>query len=183
MTNPRVVLLFSGKRKSGKDYLTERLLERLSTQRAQIIRISEPIKRSWAEKLGLDLGQLLSDGPYKEKYRREMIEWSDEKRSQNPGFFCKRACMQLDREICIVSDIRRKTDIDYFRETFGDRVRTIRIVASDATRISRGWQFQSGVDDVQSECDLDDFTGWDLLVENEPGSGVEKILSSIEALL
>ncbi|XP_065076350.1 phosphomevalonate kinase [Ochlerotatus camptorhynchus] len=181
--HPRVVLLFSGKRKCGKDFLTERLLQRLGDDRAQIIHISEPIKRSWAEKLGLDLKELLSDGPYKERYRKEMIEWSDRKRIEDYGFFCRQACLAANREICVVSDVRRKTDVIFFRESYGDRVRTVRIVAEDQTRRERGWKFQEGVDDVQSECDLDDVTEWDLLVSNDSGADVEGILGKIETLI
>lgn len=40
---------------------------------------------------GLDLNKLLSDGPYKEQYRKEMIEWSDSVRRDTPAFFCKEA--------------------------------------------------------------------------------------------
>ncbi|XP_019561666.3 phosphomevalonate kinase-like [Aedes albopictus] len=180
---PRIVLLFSGKRKCGKDFLTERLLQRLTTDKAQIIRISEPIKRSWAEKLGLDLKELLGDGPYKERYRKEMIEWSDQKRAEDYGYFCRQACQGLTKEIGVVSDIRRKTDVRFFREQYGARVKTVRIVASEGTRVERGWTFQNGVDDVQSECDLDDVTEWDLLVENDSGADVDDILARIESLV
>ncbi|XP_055632404.1 phosphomevalonate kinase [Toxorhynchites rutilus septentrionalis] len=183
MSNPRVILLISGKRKCGKDFLTEKLLQRLATDRAQIVRISEPIKRSWAAKLGLDLKQLLGDGPYKERYRKDMIEWSDRKRAEDYGFFCRQACAGLDKEICIVSDIRRKTDIRYFRESFEGRTKAIRIVASDETRRARGWHFQEGVDDVQSECDLDNVTDWDLLINNENDADVDSILEQIMALI
>lgn len=156
---------------------------RLTTDRAQIVRISEPIKRSWAAKLGLDLKELLSDGPYKERYRKEMIEWSDQKRAEDYGFFCREACVELDKEICIVSDIRRKTDIRFFRESFVNRTKTIRIVAHEETRRARGWKFQEGVDDVQSECDLDDVTDWDVCVNNENDADVENILEQIIALI
>ncbi|XP_062539441.1 phosphomevalonate kinase [Armigeres subalbatus] len=180
---PLVVLLISGKRKCGKDFLTERLLQRLTTERAQVIRISEPIKRSWAETSGLDLEKLLGDSPYKEQYRKEMIEWSDRKRAEDYGCFCRQACSNLSKEICIVSDIRRKTDVRFFREQFGQRVKSVRIVADDATRMQRGWAFREGVDNVQSECDLDEFTEWDLVVTNDSGTDVEEILKTIEALL
>ncbi|XP_053695004.1 phosphomevalonate kinase isoform X2 [Sabethes cyaneus] len=156
---------------------------RLTDQCAQIIRISEPIKRSWAEKLGLDLRELLSDGPYKERYRREMIEWSDRKRLEDAGFFCRQACAAVNKEIVIVSDVRRKTDLQYFRETYGERAKTVRIVASEKTRSVRGWVFQEGVDDVQSECDLDDVTEWDLAVCNESDANVDDLLDKIEKLL
>lgn len=34
----------------------------------------------------------MSDGPYKEKYRLDMINWSDKVREEDPGHFCKIAC-------------------------------------------------------------------------------------------
>lgn len=63
----------------------------MGTESTEIIRISEPIKSHWAKENGLDLKQLLSDGPYKEKYRKEMIVWSDNVRSTDPGYFCRAA--------------------------------------------------------------------------------------------
>lgn len=39
--------------------------------------------------MNLDLKELLSDGPYKEKYRKDMIVWSDEVRQKEYGYFCR----------------------------------------------------------------------------------------------
>lgn len=50
--------------------------------------------------MNLDLKELLSDGPYKEKYRKGMITWSDEVRKQDYGYFCK-AAMEKGR-FCIL---------------------------------------------------------------------------------
>lgn len=81
-----------------------------------------------------------------------------------------------------MSDIRRKTDIDFF-ESEGYNIKTIRINASEEVRQARGWVFQSGVDDAQSECDLDDFVRWNLLIENDGIQDVEAILDKILALI
>uniref|UniRef100_A0A182N0T1 Phosphomevalonate kinase n=1 Tax=Anopheles dirus TaxID=7168 RepID=A0A182N0T1_9DIPT len=181
---PRVLLLLSGKRKCGKDFLADALLKRLGPNRAQIVRISEPIKRHWADEMGLDLGALLGDGAYKERYRKQMIEWSDARRREDYGVFCRAACRTIDREICIVSDVRRKTDVRFFRETYGPaRLRTVRIEASESVRGARGWTFQAGIDDVQSECDLDDGGPWDLLLKNEHADGADELLARIEKLI
>ena len=64
--NPRLVLLFSGKRKSGKDYITDRLQERLGSS-SVIIRLSGPLKECYAKDHGLDFQQMLSASDYKEK--------------------------------------------------------------------------------------------------------------------
>uniref|UniRef100_A0A182LX45 Phosphomevalonate kinase n=1 Tax=Anopheles culicifacies TaxID=139723 RepID=A0A182LX45_9DIPT len=181
---PRVILLLSGKRKCGKDFLADALLKRLGTEEAQIIRISEPIKRHWAESKGLNLSELLGDSAYKELYRKEMIEWSDARRQEDYGVFCRAACTTINRDICIVSDVRRKTDVRYFQETYGsERIRTVRIAASEAVRTERGWQFQSGIDDVQSECDLDNYESWDLVLTNENSNDVLELLAALERLI
>lgn len=170
---------------------------RLGTEAAEIIRISEPIKSYWAREKGLDLEQLLSDGPYKETYRKEMIVWSDQVRSTDPGFFCRAAIAKRmlnnyecrfnlkmnislsgTKPIVIISDIRRKSDIKYFKdESFN--FRTIRIHVNDDERRKRGWAFEDGVDNVQSECDLDDFNEWDLMLENDGSADVDSLLSKI----
>jgi phosphomevalonate kinase len=46
-------------------------------------------------------------------------------------------------------------------------------------RIDRGWKFEEGVDDIQSECDLDDFVEWDLVLENDGRRDVEEFLDEI----
>lgn len=48
------------------------------------------------------------------------------------------------KTIWIVSDIRRKTDIAWFQETYGEKIKTIRIEAEDDVRKKRGWVFTEG---------------------------------------
>ena len=74
---PSLILLFSGKRKSGKDFVTEKLHSALSDA-SRIIRLSGPLKKCYADTHGLDYDMLLSAGEYKEKYRLDMIKWSEE---------------------------------------------------------------------------------------------------------
>ncbi|KAJ2949667.1 hypothetical protein O0L34_g15593 [Tuta absoluta] len=182
--SPRIILLFSGKRKSGKDFLTDHL-QKLLGDRCEVIKISQPIKSHWAKEKNLNLNELLSDSEYKEQYRLDMIKWSDEMREQDYGCFCRAACQNApDRAIWIVSDIRRKTDIRWFKETYKDIIRTIRISADLDTRNSRGYVFKEGVDDVTSECDLDDYEDWDLIVDNGKNKQtLEEQLGSILGLL
>ncbi|KAH8410246.1 hypothetical protein KR009_009853 [Drosophila setifemur] len=180
------IVLISGKRKCGKDYISERLQKRLS-DRAQIVRISEPIKSEWAQKLQLDLSALLSDGPYKEQYRRDMIVWSDEVRSRDYGYFCRVAMEQAlahrPTPYILVSDVRRKNDIRWFQETYGlEKVQTVRLTSSPETRFARGWTFTEGIDDVPSECDLDDFVGFDLVVANDDELSHESIDELLEKM-
>ncbi|KAL0267375.1 UNVERIFIED_CONTAM: hypothetical protein PYX00_009664 [Menopon gallinae] len=147
---PLRVLLFSGKRKSGKDYFTDKLLELCNADEVAVIKISLPIKSHFSKLYNLDLNDLMSSSQYKENFRSEMINWSDEMRKKDPG---------------------TKTDISWFKENYGDVVRTVRIEADENVRRERGWTFVAGVDDSISECDLDDYTYWDWTVQNNGDSG------------
>lgn len=183
-TKPKCILLFSGKRKTGKDYLTEELLKSFKTfTEVVVIKISAPIKSHFASTYNLNLSDLMSDGEYKEKYRTDMIIWSDQERLKDPGVFCNAAVKLYEADkkpIWIVSDIRRKTDIAWFRTMYGNVVKTVRITADEKTRLDRGYVFTSGVDDVASECDLDDFCGWDWVIDNSCAGNPSNCLKDIE---
>ncbi|XP_076681968.1 phosphomevalonate kinase isoform X1 [Andrena cerasifolii] len=182
---PHRILLFSGKRKSGKDFITNILQERIGADRSVTVKLSGPIKSHWAKSLGLDIDQLLGDGEYKENYRLKMAKWGETTRKKDHGYFCREAIEMYNaysKSIWIVSDVRRKTDIEWFVENFGGACKTIRIVSDDVTREKRGWTFVAGIDDSETECDLDDIDTWDLKVTND-GSNIEYILQQISELI
>ena len=83
--------------------------------------------------------------------------------------------------IWIVSDCRRKTDVQFFEELFGrEQVRRIRIEVSEDTRKRRGFVFQNGVDDAESECGLDNLDGgFDYVLQNEGIESEKQVLSSV----
>ncbi|KAK2491024.1 hypothetical protein MC885_016473 [Smutsia gigantea] len=176
---PRLVLLFSGKRKSGKDFVTEALQSRLGADVCVILRLSSPLKEQFAREHGLDFQRLLDATTYKEAYRRDMIRWGEEKRQADPGFFCRKIVENVSQPVwhpvllvtCVpspqlVSDTRRISDIQWFQEAYGAVTQMVRVVASEQSRQQRGWVFIPGVDDGESECGLDNFGGFDWVIEN-----------------
>lgn len=169
---PQLIFLFCGKRKSGKDFLTESLCKTINEDKkdqAVILRLSGPLKKCFAENHGLDFNRLLDASEYKEKYRKEMISWSEKIRNEDPSYFCLKAIEAYDGDkfpIWIVSDCRRRSDFQFFLTKYGSQVcKTVRIFASDTVRESRGFVFQAGIDDAESECGLDDET-CDFCIEN-----------------
>lgn len=78
-----------------------------------------------------------------------------------------------------MSDIRRKSDIKYFKKYYNGKVLILRITCPEETRIKRGWIFRQGIDDVESECDLDDYQDWDLIVENNGHIDGDEIINLI----
>eukprot|EP00038_Savillea_parva_P003395 m.125270 g.125270 ORF g.125270 m.125270 type:complete len:277 (+) comp11162_c0_seq7:236-1066(+) len=158
--HPAVVLVFSGKRKSGKDFITALLHEKIG-QEANIFRLSGPLKAQYAKDHNLDLEELLGASAYKEQYRQKMIVWGEEKRRADPGYFARLATESASEPIWIISDARRPTDVKYFQHRYPTI--TVRVEATEATRAARGWKFTTGVDDVESECGLDG-REWDFVI-------------------
>lgn len=132
---------------------------------AGLVRLAGPIKEQYARDKGLDLNKLMGDGPYKELYRREMVEWSDSFRAKNPDIWTEKAVTNLRASfypngpfpaVWIIADTRRKSDVFYFTNKFGSsRCVLVRIEASAETRSRRGFVFVPGVDDAETECGLD----------------------------
>ncbi|XP_078064102.1 phosphomevalonate kinase, partial [Mustelus asterias] len=89
MAAPASLLLFSGKRKSGKDFITDSIQGRLGDENCTILRLSAPIKEQYAKEHGLELQELLGASGYKEQFRKDMIRWGEEQRARDPGCFCR----------------------------------------------------------------------------------------------
>lgn len=224
VAKPKLVLLFSGKRKCGKDYLTALLLPLLvilwiiSFPKASSFKywlfISDWERRlpKWYE----SRNQLNLIGPRKRVWiwtncwptdlTRRFIErkWSNgvtvfvlkimDTFAGRPwkevdsflGFLGMHLCLIIivgishvsaQRPVVVVSDIRRRTDIEYFKNTYN--IKTIRIEAVNDVRQQRGWTFENGVDNVQSECDLDDFEHWDFRINNDGTDDINLFLTQI----
>ncbi|CAJ1061317.1 phosphomevalonate kinase [Xyrichtys novacula] len=141
---PRLVLVFSGKRKSGKDYVTDWILESLGPQVCCVLRLSGPLKQQYAQEHDLDLTQLLGPGPYKEKYRADMILWGETQRRQDPGYFCRLATRGVRQPVWVVSDARRRTDLEWFKSEFPRQTQSVRVQCSEETRKQRGWSYTAG---------------------------------------
>ena len=102
-----------------------------------------------------------------------MVAWSEDKRKQDPGYFCRKAIQpgrDSRKNIWIISDIRRYTDLAFF-EMFNNL--KLRVNARDDIRVKRGWTFVKGIDDCETETNLDDYECWDFIIEN---NGDEKQL-------
>nr|CAG4648320.1 EOG090X0FYC [Moina brachiata] len=181
--NPRKIICLSGKRKCGKDYFAENLHNRLPG--SVILRLSGPIKEHWAKELKLNFEELLSDTLYKEQYRAQMIAWSEDVRSKDPSFFCRAAIEMYkgaNHPFWVVSDMRRKTDCLFFRTNFPGKVIFVRLHAPDEARAKRGFKFQLGVDDSESECGLDQENNWDFEICNDGHQSLEGHFQALSAI-
>uniref|UniRef100_A0A8C5WLY8 Phosphomevalonate kinase n=1 Tax=Leptobrachium leishanense TaxID=445787 RepID=A0A8C5WLY8_9ANUR len=167
MEGPHLVLIFSGKRKSGKDYVTEIIRDRLGPDTCTVLRLSGPLKEQYALEKGLDFQRLLDASEYKEKYRADMICWGEERRNADPGFFCKIIIKGVTQPVWVSIDARRKSDVDWFHSSYGAVTQTVRIVATDESRKSRGWIYAPAIDDAESECGLDQGISFNWVIAND----------------
>ncbi|NWU74012.1 PMVK kinase, partial [Pterocles burchelli] len=129
----------------------------------------------------LDFQRLLDASAYKEQHRPAMIRWGEERRRTDPGFFCRAAVEGAAQPVWVVSDVRRLSDVEWFRDTYGDAVVTVRVVASEETRKRRNWVFVAGVDDAESECGLDQGVAFDWVVTND--GDAQALEEQLETLL
>ena len=178
MSETCVVFVLSGKRKSGKDYVAEKLRDLIGVERSALLRLSGPLKYQYAHEHGLDYQMLLASHGYKERYRDDMIRWGEAKRDVDPDYFCNRACAAgVGSPVWIVSDARRPSDVSYFRSKQCSVI-LVRIEADDDVRRNRGWKFTTGIDDCDSECALDRGVEWDYRVVNN-GGRLDDILNEL----
>ncbi|XP_057195699.1 phosphomevalonate kinase isoform X3 [Triplophysa rosa] len=92
---PRSVLLFSGKRKSGKDYVTDLLQKRLSSEMCCILRLSAPLKQQYAQIIS-DCRRLSDVHWFQKEFPDQCIcvrvEASEKTRSQRGWSFTSGRC-------------------------------------------------------------------------------------------
>ncbi len=108
----------------------------------------------------------MDSSPYKEKYRHEMIIWSEAVRDSNPEFFCQLAIAEANCSVWLVCDARRESDMRFFKQHFSNCLFTVRVQASEEVRKERGWVYKAEVDAAASECGLDHYE-CDLTINND----------------
>ncbi|KAG7276548.1 hypothetical protein CRUP_019598 [Coryphaenoides rupestris] len=73
-----------------------------------------------------------------------MIDWGEQRRRQDPGFFCRLATQGAQQPVWIVSDARRCSDLLWFQTEYPSQTHCVRVQASEETRGERGWHFTAG---------------------------------------
>lgn len=154
---PDLIILISGKRKSGKTFLSEKLFSHLLDTEFNLneIILAGPLKEIYAKENGLDYERLLDTSSYKELHRVDMIKWSDSKRVEDLYFFCKIAVGKVAYDlsmkvknklnIWVVTDLRLQVELQYFKLKYSNLIKTVRVLASDEVRIQRNWVFTKGL--------------------------------------
>lgn len=189
--NPKLVIILSGKRKSGKDHISTYLTDYIGREHQHqlaILRIAGPIKKEFATNNGAEFSRLLDSSSYKENYRLAMVDWSEKYRATKGwNCFLEQAIEEQAgnrKPIWVLNDARRQCDVDFFDNNTKlssgkTKIIKVRIEASKETRVARGWTFVEGIDDKPTECGLDNYSDWGLIIRNDGDQSLEQSLAPI----
>ena len=158
------IICISGKRCAGKDYFANLLKKKYEDN--QVYRLADEVKRKYAAINDKDFNRLLYDRQYKEQYRQGVIDLGTKERANDSFVWCKKLDEQIRNDGtsgAIIADVRYPNEMEYFKEKYN--VITIRIVADDATRKSRGWEKNPDIDDSETEVLLDNYEH-DFIINN-----------------
>eukprot|EP00760_Papus_ankaliazontas_P011904 PhM_4_TR15106/c0_g3_i1/m.63465/K13273/PMVK; phosphomevalonate kinase len=167
-----VVVLFSGKKCSGKDYIADQLVslvesdERLVAElgHATLLHFADPVKRQYCNDNNVDFAKLTSrdraSRDFKEMHRMALAEyWAAHKFSV--AWVVSRLVetwQPQQQGIAVVADWRHPAELKALRlHCQNVETLTVRVHASDDTRRSRGWVPCPGRDTHYTEVGLDDY--------------------------
>jgi len=172
------IVLVSGKRAAGKDYLTDllhsTLLSTMPPLRVTRCAISDLNKAAYAKEAGVELERLRNDREFKESHRLAMIEYHKQRNQQDPEWCLSQVMAKaIDEEadVLLVSDLRTHEDLVYFQRQAPQLV-ILRVDACDEARRVRGWSPDARKDTLHTETDLDTYQGWSACVDNSDNSAL-----------
>lgn len=191
-TNLKLVIILSGKRKSGKDHISTLITNYIGHERIHnlaVLRIAGPIKKEFARNNKLDFTRLLDSTEYKENFRLAMVQWSERYREKEGwNCFLKQAIKEQkakDKLIWILNDARRPCDLEYFEEDpcfENTTIIKLRVEANEEARMSRGWKFVTGIDDQDTECGLDFYDEWTYVIDNDSNDDKKALNESLHPI-
>jgi phosphomevalonate kinase len=155
---PKIVVLISGRRGSGKDYFAEHL-QKLLAPGCERRAFADAVKVKAAEQLRLDYKRLMEDRDYKEAHRAQLIEFAESKKMWlgNDYWAQQLLVAPIAADYLVVSDWRFEAEYEAIKNTAGVRVVTVRIEVPLKTWMARGFHYNAAVDEHPSETELDDF--------------------------
>lgn len=169
-----VVIIFSGRRCSGKDWLASLVHSTLDKMIGGLIKlasISDDVKKEFTKENPLvDYSKLSSNRSYKDSHRKALTDFYHRKCAQDLAYdakcFLKAVQSCDDGSILLLTGVRN--GLEYVRRLAGKPVVLIKIVSCDKARQARGWSYDCDIDKSQGEfsADVHDESFWDLVYVN-----------------
>ena len=185
--SPMRVILLSGKRASGKDYIANKIQQSFEKLNWKVHRTSLGIlnKQIYAKKHHIDVNRLEKDRCFKEEHRLAMIRHHTDMDKLNPEWAVESVLQSAEDEkadILLVSDIRRLKDLEWFQKNSPINPILLRIDADNESRLQRGWDPNPEKDQLPTEVELDEYQAWtsrfDNSVSNDEGKKVDDWIRS-----
>jgi len=159
-----MIVGISGKLRSGKDTVAEILLDAFGETACKRMALADVLKEECSEIYGLDLERVYNDYDYKEEIRHILIKHGADRRAEDIDYWVKKVLETMTNPVTLVPDVRYRNEVDTLA-TGADKALLIRINTTDEARVRHGWN-RSKADTDPSECQLDGYTEWDLVVNN-----------------
>mmetsp|Transcript_5149 Transcript_5149/g.11208 ORF Transcript_5149/g.11208 Transcript_5149/m.11208 type:complete len:552 (-) Transcript_5149:14-1669(-) len=194
-TTRGVVVLFCGRRCSGKDWLAsivatelKYLMDESDERLVTLAGISDETKRAFAEaNPPVCAERLISDRAYKEKHRRALGSFYQEKQARDVTYAaeCYLRSVQGSDSGSILLLTGMRDGLDYARRLAGKPVVFVKVSASDGARRARGWSHDKEIDESHGECAVDfkPDAFWDLMYENNQESTHASAAEWVRAVL
>ncbi|KRW98369.1 hypothetical protein PPERSA_03541 [Pseudocohnilembus persalinus] len=181
-----IIIALSGKRYSGKDYICQQIKQNLMQdnelqQYIQVERksISDICKLKYAQKFKISYKDLISNREFKEKHRKNLIQFFQENNSSNKNLFLSNLLSEIQEDVydCskniqvhILTDIRRIDEFQFIEnyklDDCKNKIIKVRIETNNECRYSRGWQFDEKIDTGYTETELDLYNKFDFIIQN-----------------
>jgi len=172
------LLLMSGKRACGKDFVASILVEELEAAGVSVHRVAlgSVNKRAYAERMGIDAQRLMNDRAFKEEHRIAMVQHHTDRNAEDPSW-CLKAVFDESvlsgKKVMLLTDLRTQEDLKWLLHSAADvrgSVHLLRVDASDEARSARGWDKHPVKDSLSTETDFDSFTAWTAIFDNSDQS-------------
>jgi len=183
------IFIISGKRHTGKDFLSLRLqsyIINVLRKNCRFLSGSKVLKEEFCRDNALDIEKMLNDRSYKEEHRAKMTQYYYDVLSKKGIDFCNQQLIEqmlsVSEPTYFILDIRYKFEIDcYVKYGLEDLMTKIRINVVDEIKQKRGWVYNPTVDNDASEIELDGYDKWDYVFDNST-DGIENVDKFIENL-
>lgn len=149
-----MILLLSGKRGVGKDYIADYLVSKYNFSKMSL---AEQVKIEYCKLNGVDYSEML-DRNKKEKHRKKIIELAEGKKKEDLHYWCKILQTVITGNVdkhFVICDIRYQEELEYFTEN-NLNIYFIRINCSEEERKTRGIIINN-IDKDKSETYFDNY--------------------------
>lgn len=165
-----MIILLSGKRYSGKDFIGDILVKNHNFKKKSL---ATAVKTNYCKNTNLDYNTFMNSRKIKEEHRQNLIDYSEGKKLKDPYYWCKILNNSIDKnDNIVICDTRYMNELLFFKEVNPDLL-FVRINASDKVRMERNWT-PSEIDNDDSETLFDDYK-FDYIINNNDESVYEQI--------